>query len=194
MQKLLFPMKYILVNILIFISFSLFLFSAPKNQVGISLSNISGSGVNINYYLGNKFHIQATAFPWQSGEEPPHKVNKYFNLGLELQRNFYSDKNYRLFFATGISRWWLSKHDYFEKFENKLPLRINTVDKNDIWNFGLSIGAEKYYLDVLSVGIKLGFNYQISDKWSGDELIDHNPEGQIWQGLGIGFSLSYILN
>ena len=185
MQKLLFSIIFIFLNLSVF--------SAPKNQVGISLSNISGSGVNFNYYLGNKFHIQATAFPWQSGEEPPHKVNKYLNFGLELQRDFYSDKNNRLFYAAGASRWWLSKHDYFEILENKLPIRINTVDKNNVWNFGLSIGAEKYYLDVLSVGIKLGFNYQISDKWSGDDFIDHNPEGKIWSGLGIGISLHYIL-
>ncbi len=179
--------------IILIVCLSPSLLSQAKHQVGLAVSNTGGTGISFNSYLGNKFHIQVAGFPWQSGEEPPHKVDKYFNLGLELQRNFYIERKYRLFFLAGISRWWLSKKDYYETIDNGLPVKNTTSQKNDIWNFGIGIGVERYYLDVISVGVKLGFNYQISDKWPGDSFADHNPEGKIWRGLGFGISLHYII-
>lgn len=164
----------------------------PRHKAGISFSTISGAGLSYQIEISKYLAFQISGFPYYFGTNPPDDLDIYLVAGAEFQYNFLNDKTNRLFSFVGLSHWIVE-----ERSVNKYVVNdVQTIEKirniNLLDNAGFGVGYEYIVKNSVALNINIGLQYQSSKKSHLGILIDRNPHGTNYLGIGGGIGI-YIL-
>lgn len=166
--------------------------SYPRHKAGISFSTISGAGISYQIEINKFWAFQISAFPYYFGTNPHEDLDIYLIAGAEFQYNFLNDKSNRLFSFIGFSRWYVEERTVNEYVFNDVEI----IEKNKniylLDNAGFGIGYEFIVKNSVALNINLGLHYQSSEESHLGILIDRNPDGTKYLGIGGGIGI-YIL-
>lgn len=165
--------------------------SYPKYQFGIALSTVTGAGLNYQIELNPKDVLSFTGFAYYRSEAPPDDMDLYTNLGLQYQNNLFKSPETRIYAATAFSVWYIEEKNFTVIKENDVITKIITRDINRIFNFGLLGGLEHKIMERLALSVEFGLHYQLSEQSSSGILIDRNPLGTSYIGIGGGIGIRY---
>ncbi len=165
--------------------------SYPKHQFGIALSTVSGAGLNYQIELNPKDIFLLAGFAYYRSEAPPDDMDLYANLGLQYQNNLYKNPEARIYLAPAFSVWYIEEKNFTLIRRNDVITKIITRDVNRIFNVGLMAGIEYKIMQRLALSAELGLHYQLSERSKTAILIDRNPSGTSYIGIGGGIGIRY---
>ncbi len=164
----------------------------PRHKAGISLSTISGAGLSYQMEINKHWAVQISGFPYYIGTNPPDDLDIYLVAGAEVQYNFINDKSSRLFSFVGFSHWYVEERSVREYVHNDIP----TIDKikkiNMFTNAGAGMGYEYIIKNSVALSVNLGLHYQSSKESHLGILIDRNPHGTNYLGIGGGIGVHIL--
>jgi hypothetical protein len=167
----------------------------PKHELGISFSNISGTGLGYLLELDRWNGLRFTFMPFYSGDDPQKNDNLSLIGGIEYHRNIYRDFEHRVYIFGAASIW------YFEQHESKIinpntdfEQEIILFDKDVYHNFGVGFGYMYNLNNVVSFDLNLGIQYQSSSNNSYQNYLERLESGESsFLGLGGGVGILFHL-
>jgi hypothetical protein len=170
-------------------------FSAyPHNEIGLEFSMTSGAGISYQYKHDVDWTFKLTGVGFKSGEDLPHDGDFYGSLGLNIQRNFFNNRDSRAYAYIGAGAWY-AEHAWTETiwiYDREL-IKKNRI-YNHIYNYGIGAGYEIILRRNFILTFELGVMYQQSDDTKGfdlHEVIDYSPSEKSYIGPSgsIGFKI-----
>lgn len=164
----------------------------PSNELGLSFSTLSGAGINWNHSLNSNVNLEFSGFYFYYGEKPPKVFDTYLNFGGEFQYNFLNNRKNRFYAFVGSSYWDINRYNVIE-----IPSVNGSPSQKDIkinhfqFNYGFGLGDEFKIIDQFYLAVSLSYQFQNSDKSTLNSLIDRNPKGEKFNGIGFGCSFRY---
>ncbi len=191
------PLKIILIKIILtcclFILTEYPMQAYPRQKAGIGLSTISGAGISYQVEVNQHWALQISGFPYYYGTNPPDDLDIYLNAGVEFQYNFLNDKSHRLYSFVGVSHWYVERRAVRKYEHNDLRRTDKIKEINMFTNVGGGIGYEYIVKNSVALSLNLGVQYQSSKKSHLGILIDRNPHGENYLGVGGGIGLHILL-
>lgn len=144
-----------------------------------------------SYRIDKFWYLEVNGFVYFEGEDPSKELTTHLMAGGELQRSFYHiDKN-RLYGFIGLSHWYIDKATTLTRFVDVREVEYTKHEINRIFNFGIGAGWEFQFTEDFYFSLSAGLQYQLSEPYLIGDLIDRNPLGTDFIGLGLGLSLKY---
>lgn len=165
--------------------------SYPKHQFGLSLSTISGIGLNYQIETSPQKAMAFTFFAYYQSDNPPDELDFYASLGFQYQFNLHKTSDIRIYTAPVISFWYIEDRTFEIIRENDVITKIINKDMNRIYNLGVIGGFEHKVMERLVLSLEVGLHYQISEESENTKFIDRNPLGTKYFGIGGGFGIRY---
>jgi hypothetical protein len=159
-------------------------FDSLNNAIGLKASNISGYGFYYNRKISDNFKIQIMGFTYYYYNKSDDVIRTIFDydFGLELQRDIYQTKYFRIFILAGA--YYFKNHDTKEYTNTKKEIYTNS------YNAGVGLSGELLYKHFL-LSFDLGYkffedNFEISE--SGKVTYPERKRvTKIGAGIGVGF-------
>lgn len=167
-----------------------------NNKLGFAGSMLSGYGVSYAYTISKVYTVECTSSIY--GQGGSRDANTYSNpyivatVGMELQRNFYANPNFRFYGLAAVS-FWLDNTTYY--YENT---------SGDIYNDehsyvgGLALGWELTIAKRFVINLEGGYLYQRRyndgqeyDYSSGQKVLRGFARSTYSIGFGIGGGIYY---
>ncbi|MEA1972705.1 MAG: hypothetical protein U9N34_05365 [Candidatus Cloacimonadota bacterium] len=136
-----------------------------KNGLGLSYSNMTGSGISYYRQFGEKFQIKTTNLFYYSKKDDYTRTIVF--IGSEVNNFFYSSDYFRSYFLTGFA-YSIDEDTKEDEFDRKI-------------HFGIGLGLEIFSTEHIRLNIDIGYDY--------DKSIEYNNEKL---GLGVGVAARFV--
>jgi hypothetical protein len=173
-------------------------FSAyPHNEIGLEFSMTSGTGLSYQYKHDVNWTFKLTGVAFKTGDDLPHDGDVYGSIGVNIQRNFYNNRESRAYAYIGAGAWY-AEHGWTRTiwvYDREL------IDKNrvfnHIYNYGVGAGYELVINRNFVLTFECGVLYQESDDTKGfdlHEVIDYSPSEKSYLGPAGSFGFKIRIN
>lgn len=167
-----------------------------NNKLGFAGSMLSGYGLSYAYNISKVYTVEFTGSIY--GEGGSKDVNTYSNpfivatVGMEFQRNFYANPNFRFYGLAGLSFWLDNTTYYYENTSGDI------YDNEHSYVGGLALGWELTIAKRFVINLEGGYLYRSTsnvgrenDYSSGQKVLRNYSRSTYSIGFGVGGGIYY---
>lgn len=162
-----------------------------QNKLGFAASMFTGYGLSYAGFLGKGYWVEGTASIYGSAGSSNYNDGSDFTstLGLELQKDLYTSRDFRFYALLGASYWYDMYESESSTYINGQSVRYTYARYESNYIASLAFGFEFSIVRHLNFNVEGGYLYK-TNKYKTTDTYSYRRDGYDI-GFGVGAGLYY---